>query len=236
ADWPGGQVPAPRRPVLELHAWQGGRPPGRDHGSCRWPPRAPASPTAAAAGHSGAALAEAGMKRTGAVDPPYEQKAGEVLTLYVHAATADQLGGIVARIEAWNGHLVHADEVKLTTATGRHRFAHAAATAVARELSPPPSADVAHQMAAEVEAAAPLLARSLPAALHEAPAEADAAPTSDPAALWQVARSLAEAPDLLDQVARAGAGLGLVGEQRNLKLVYLAATARLLPDQVNVIA
>ena len=51
----------------------------------------------------------------------------------------------------------------------------------------------------------------------------------------RAAEKLLDAPDLLDRVARAMEGLGHVGEERNKRLVYLAATSRLMASPLNVL-
>lgn len=52
---------------------------------------------------------------------------------------------------------------------------------------------------------------------------------------WQRCRELAEAPDVLDRFAAALRQAGVVGESRVGKLVYLAATSRLLDRPVSVV-
>jgi len=63
----------------------------------------------------------------------------------------------------------------------------------------------------------------------------DAAPTTEEVdALWQKCADLALDPDLMMRIDQAFISLGVVGEQRNRKLLYLAATARLLDKPVSV--
>ncbi len=68
-------------------------------------------------------------------------------------------------------------------------------------------------------------------------AQADnAAPTKEEVdALWQRCRDLALDPDLMGRIDGAFGALGLVGEHRNRKLVYLAATARLRPKPISIV-
>lgn len=49
------------------------------------------------------------------------------------------------------------------------------------------------------------------------------------------AEKLLAAPDLLDRVAKVMEALGHVGEERNKRVVYLAATSRLMPNPLNVL-
>ena len=51
----------------------------------------------------------------------------------------------------------------------------------------------------------------------------------------RAAEKLLDAPDLLDRVARAMEAQGHVGEERNKRLVYLAATSRLMASPLNVL-
>ena len=55
-------------------------------------------------------------------------------------------------------------------------------------------------------------------------------PPAEMAALWECARPLAEDPCLLDRLNETLARHGLAGEDDNARLLYLAATARLLPS------
>jgi hypothetical protein len=56
----------------------------------------------------------------------------------------------------------------------------------------------------------------------------------DPDALWEAAKELALAPDLLDRVALALRAQGLAGERENALLLYLAATSRLQKEPISV--
>lgn len=61
------------------------------------------------------------------------------------------------------------------------------------------------------------------------------APLVMSAAQRRAAEKLLDAPNLLDRVARAMEGLGHVGEEKNKRLVYLAATSRLMTSPLNVL-
>jgi hypothetical protein len=56
---------------------------------------------------------------------------------------------------------------------------------------------------------------------------------ADAEAAWDACQALAQAPDILDQAAETIARLGVAGETRAVKLVYLATVSRLLPRPVS---
>ncbi len=60
-------------------------------------------------------------------------------------------------------------------------------------------------------------------------------PVALTAAQQEDAEALLAAPDLLDRVANVMEGLGHVGEEKNKRLVYLAATSRLMASPLNVL-
>jgi hypothetical protein len=83
-----------------------------------------------------------------------------------------------------------------------------------------PDAFLTHWQAAK-DAAVPLL----DLLSEQAKADAEAA--------WDACQALAQAPDILDQAAETIARLGVTGETRAVKLVYLATVSRLLPRPVS---
>jgi hypothetical protein len=84
-----------------------------------------------------------------------------------------------------------------------------------------PDAFLTHWQAAK-DAAVPLL----DLLSEQAKADAEAA--------WNACQALAQAPDILDQAAGTIARLGVAGETRAVKLVYLASVSRLLERPVSV--
>ena len=62
-----------------------------------------------------------------------------------------------------------------------------------------------------------------------------AAAQQDAGVLWEQARSLAQAPDLLEQIAHLIRAQGIVGEEHNGLLLYLSATARLRKRPVSAL-
>jgi hypothetical protein len=175
------------------------------------------------------------MRRARSFQPPIEESAGDLLTLQVRAAELDRRGNVLARVEAWNGSLVHGEQANLSIARARKQFADATAAALSRNLETAPPADVAARHAAAVEQTLVQLDAKLHRELADDTTAGSAHQAPDPEALWTAARLLAEAPDLLDRFDATMRALGLVGERQNARLVYLAATARLLPEPVNVV-
>jgi hypothetical protein len=55
------------------------------------------------------------------------------------------------------------------------------------------------------------------------------------AAAWQGCKTLAESPNILDKVVETLKLIGLVGEERAVKLIYLAVTSRLLHRIVSIV-
>ena len=53
--------------------------------------------------------------------------------------------------------------------------------------------------------------------------------------LWPSVRELAEAPDLMARVVRQVHDMGVVGEDELIKLIYIAATSRVLKNPINVL-
>jgi biotin operon repressor len=54
-------------------------------------------------------------------------------------------------------------------------------------------------------------------------------------AAWQAASSLLQSPQILDEFIQLCADMGLVGEEINAKLIYLALTSRLLDRPINIV-
>jgi hypothetical protein len=176
------------------------------------------------------------MKRAREFTPPIEEPAGDGLALRVDSARLDTSGAVVARVEAWNGSLLYSDHAKLGAARSRGLFANEAALAYARNASPAPSEAETGRLSAEITQALLQLDAKLRRLLTgEAAGDGSGEPPSAPEALWETARRLAEAPDLLARFDATMRALGLVGEQHNARLVYLAATARRLTEPVNVV-
>ena len=140
----------------------------------------------------------------------------------VEAVTGE--GGTRAVVLTYNGKPgpIHSDRLLMESEVARKRYAKAVAEAdpaieagpVARALMGI-SVDLGDRLARDVSGGP----------------EADVAVDTD--ALWSLAGGLLEAPDLLDRAVGAMESHGLVGETQNAKLLYLAATARLLPKPIS---
>ncbi len=157
-------------------------------------------------------------------DPPMRVPVGTI-ELLVRRLTLDRDGRAVADLQVCDrvsGALLFIDDrALLANPRARQRFVRA-------------MRDAAPEIDATTLSVALLnLSVVLDGALHADEVTASSLP--DVAALWAEARPLAEAPDLLERVATTLERRGLVGERANGLLLYLAATARLLPRPVSVI-
>src|SRR5262245_36499762 len=55
-------------------------------------------------------------------------------------------------------------------------------------------------------------------------------------ALWPTVRELAQVPDLMERIIDQVQSMGVVNERKLITLTYIAATSRVLPHPINVIA
>ena len=88
------------------------------------------------------------------------------------------------------------------------------------------------QIAKEVSAQRAEAARKLGAKIEEQPLTAEQKAAMR-AALWPSVRELAEAPDLLERAVQQVQSMGVVNENELIKLIYLAATSRVLDQPIN---
>ena len=88
------------------------------------------------------------------------------------------------------------------------------------------------QIAKEDSAQRAQAARELGAKIEEQPLTAEQKATMR-AALWPSVRELAEAPDLLERAVQQVQSMGVVNEDELIKLIYLAATSRVLDQPLN---
>lgn len=144
------------------------------------------------------------------------------------AVTADGRH-VTADIELWNGSLRHQGTVKLWLRAEREGFISDAGRA-----DPAAGAVIPDLARALSHCAAQLPVAITATATANTPTSTPDAPP-DSAALLTAAGPLPTASDLLDQTANTVAALGVAGEQRTTKLLYLALTSRLLERPVSVI-
>lgn len=156
---------------------------------------------------------------------PIEEPINDTLSLHVTGASLDRLGQPKALIEAWNGSLLFTGLVPLAQVVSRQRFAKQ----VVEQLDP----EVA--TTAEIDAALIRLSVALPRHMEGPPPDEPATTADDRDTLYTQARSVLEAPDVLDQIEQTLRRLGLVGERNAALLVYLAALTRLFAEPVSVI-
>lgn len=162
------------------------------------------------------------------LDPPFERSLGNSepqIQLYATGAGRDDEGGVRAIFQIWNGTIKHEDRLLINSAKERKRFvteASAAEPHVPQEALKIALLEMSLQISRRLDEMAQT-------------ADADEPADVDVDALWEQARELAIDPKLLIRVGETVAQLGLVGEQQNALLLYLAATARLLPKLVNII-
>jgi hypothetical protein len=184
-----------------------------------------------------------------AFDPPVAQPvAGTEYELQVSAAELVGEGeGCQATVSLWNGAVRHKDRVRLDSDVARERFVKAVLERVplhpAVPTAPPPEGGGASPagppggLRAALRAALLELSETIPLAVRAAAAapEAPGEEAHDPEALLEAAGTIPLAPALPDAAYAVMRARGLVGEERQAKLLYLAATARLLAQPINAV-
>lgn len=188
-------------------------------------------------------------------DPPVAQPvAGSGYELQVSAAELVGHGeGCQATVSLWNGAVRHKDRVRLDSDVARERFVKAVLVRVPPHPAPerafadpeatgsggsePALVPGPGALREALRAALLELSETIPLAVRatasESGAPAPAAP--DPEALLAATGELPERATLLDDAAAVMRAHGLVGEVRQAKLLYLAATARLLERPINAV-
>jgi hypothetical protein len=137
--------------------------------------------------------------------------------LLVRAAAPDRTGtGVLATLEAWNGSLVHAARLDLSSDLTRRRFVK---TVIQRCSAADPIS---------LEAALMKLGSQLPDYLRHAQARTAATDQVPLDELRQRAAPLLASEDPLRDIGQAFRALGYGGQMRSAIIVELAVTSRLL--------
>lgn len=161
---------------------------------------------------------------------PIQQQINAEFALHVIDVRIDDRNAITATIEAHNGKLLDSDVIKLSVASARNKYAKRVGRKAGVEQ------DAIDQALIELNAGLP--AAYAMAEAQEAETSDDAnneQATADPQELYQECKHLLNDPRLLDLVYETMQHLGLVGEEKNAKLLYLVVTSRFLDRIVSAI-
>lgn len=145
------------------------------------------------------------------------------------AAKLDASNAVRARIQCWNGTIIHEADLYLPSARQRRAFAQETV-----KRAPSVAEDAIERLLLEYSATLPSeIASREKGAASAAVQSGPAAPA--PTELYAQARALLENPKLLDCLDSILRTMGLVGEHRNARLAYLSAITRLLEKPVSII-
>jgi len=192
-------------------------------------------------------------------DPPVAQPVAHT-GFELQVAAAELIGrgkGCQATVSLWNGTVRHKDRVRLDSDVARERFVKAVLARVDLHPLPPSGHDTSAQGEVPPDADGPAgrtpatglrealraalleLSETIPLAVRATAADGTAGAAREtqpaPAELLAAAGDLADRGSLLDDAYAAMRAGGLVGEARQAKLLYLAATARLLERPINAV-